>query len=260
MRTLEVKNDSLSEMEKHESMEHGVDGMKTRCPSTDIKNKENDEIIITDCLGERYMGCAKKNGILRIKGTPGNALASYLDGGTVLVDGNAQDAAADTMNAGLLAVRGSAGDALAYGMRGGRVYILGDAGYRAGVHMKAYGDKKSILVIGGRAGSFLGEYLAGGIIIVLGLGYEGKDITGYFCGNGMYAGTIYLRTDKTPLNLSQNLIKRDVDKEEKEKILSPILSDYAETFSLSLERCLSGIFIAIEADKSKTYGELYAAV
>ena len=27
-----------------------------------------------------------KDGILRIKGTPGNALASYLDGGTVLVD------------------------------------------------------------------------------------------------------------------------------------------------------------------------------
>ena len=26
MRTLEVKNDSLSEMEKYESMEHGVDG------------------------------------------------------------------------------------------------------------------------------------------------------------------------------------------------------------------------------------------
>ena len=157
-----------------------------------------------------------KDGILHVEGTPGNALASYLDGGTVYVDGNAQDAAADTMNAGLLAVKGSAGDALAYGMRGGRVYVLGDAGYRAGVHMKAYEEHRSILVIGGRAGSFLGEYLAGGIIIVLGMGYEGRSITGYFCGNGMYAGTIYLRTERIPPNLSDKLIRRNVEEEEKE--------------------------------------------
>jgi glutamate synthase domain-containing protein 3 len=34
--------------------------------------------------------------------------------------------------------------------------------------MKAYQDKIPILVIGGTAGSFLGEYQAGGLIIVLG--------------------------------------------------------------------------------------------
>ena len=226
----------------------------------EIRRLEDEEITVKRCLGERYVGCGMKNGILHVEGIPGNALASYLDGGTVYVDGNAQDAAADTMNAGLLAIKGSAGDALAYGMRGGRVYVLGDAGYRAGVHMKAYEDKKSILVIGGRAGSFLGEYLAGGIIIVLGLGSEGRDITGYFCGNGMYAGTIYLRTEKQPLNLSDKLIKRNVDKNEKENILCPIIKDFASVFSIPEERCLEGGFIAIEADKSKTYSQLYAAV
>ena len=226
----------------------------------DIRKDGHEEIMVTDCLGERYIGCGMKDGVLHIKGTPGNALASYLDGGTVYVDGNAQDAAADTMNAGLLAIKGSAGDALAYGMRGGRVYVLGDAGYRAGVHMKAYEDKKSILVIGGRAGSFLGEYLAGGIIIVLGLGCEGKSITGYFCGNGMYAGTIYLRTDKVPLNLSDKLIRRNVSDEEKDRILRPIIADYASVFSISAEDCLKGSFIAIEADRSKSYSQLYAAV
>ncbi len=226
----------------------------------EIRKQQNEEITITGCCGERYIGCGMKKGVLHVEGTPGNALASYLDGGTVYVDGNTQDAAADTMNAGLLAVRGSAGDALAYGMRGGRVYILGDAGYRAGVHMKAYKENRSILVIGGRTGSFLGEYLAGGIIIVLGLGDEGSDITGYFCGNGMYAGTIYLRTDKAPLNLSDKLIKRSVDEDEKESILSPIIRDFASVFSISAEHCLEGSFIAIEADKSKSYSQLYAAV
>ena len=133
------------------------------------KEIQDGKVRLSGCLGERYIGCGMREGVLHVEGTPGNALACYLDGGTILVDGNAQDAVADTMNAGLLAVRGSAGDALAYGMRGGCVYILGDAGYRAGVHMKAYEENRSTLVVGGRTGSFLGEYLAGGLIVVLGL-------------------------------------------------------------------------------------------
>lgn len=228
----------------------GIDG---------IRKHENEEISVTGCLGERYIGCGMKNGIMHIAGTPGNAIASYLDGGSIYVDGNVQDAAADTMNAGLLAVNGSAGDALAYGMRGGRVYIRGDAGYRAGVHMKAYVDRKSILVIGGRTGSFLGEYLAGGIIIVLNLD-ERKDITGYFCGNGMYAGTIYLRTQCPPVNLSDKLITRNVGKEEMESVIRPLVTDFASVFSLSAAKCLEGRFMAVEADKSKSYSQLYAAV
>lgn len=223
-------------------------------------SKEKDIKTIKGCLGERYLGCGLDHGTLCLEGTPGNDLGAYLDGGSIFVDGNVQDATADTMNDGLIAVRGSAGDALAYGMRGGRVYILNDAGYRAGVHMKAYGDKKSLLIIGGRTGSFLGEYLAGGVIIVLGLGVKNADITGYFCGNGMYAGTIYLRSDKSPVNLSDKLITRVVGREEKEEILAPLIRDFARTFSISEEECLSGSFLAIEADKSKTYSQLYAAV
>ena len=224
------------------------------------KEIQDGKVRLSSCLGERYIGCGMREGVLHVEGTPGNALACYLDGGTILVDGNAQDAVADTMNAGLLAVRGSAGDALAYGMRGGCVYILGDAGYRAGVHMKAYEENRSTLVVGGRTGSFLGEYLAGGLIVVLGLGYEGEDVTGFFCGNGMYAGTIYLRTAKAPVNLSDKLVLRHVDEKEREAVLRPVVAPFAASFSLDVEECLSGDFIAIEADKSKTYSQLYAAV
>ena len=109
-----------------------------KCTPGGISGYAGEEIALTGCLGQRHIGCAMKDGILHVEGTPGNAIAAYLDGGSIYVDGNVQDAAADTMNAGLLAVRGSAGDALAYGMRGGRVYVMGDVGYRAGVHMKAY--------------------------------------------------------------------------------------------------------------------------
>lgn len=54
-------------------------------------------------------------------------------------------------------------------MRGGKIYVRDHAGYRAGIHMKEYKKKVPIMIIGGCAGSFLGEYQAGGILIVLGL-------------------------------------------------------------------------------------------
>lgn len=223
--------------------------------------KETEDTKIINCLGQRYLGCGMKKTCLTIEGVPGNALAAYLDGGSVLVRGNVQDAVADTMNNGFVAICGSAGDALGYAMRGGRIYVLGNAGYRAGVHMKAYKDKSSMMVIGGVTGSFLGEYLAGGTIIVLGLGRKKETpVTGYFCGNGMYAGCIYLRTDEIPKGLSKHLIARNVGDREKKEKLAPVISSFAQTFSLEEKDCLEGTFIAIEADPAKAYRQLYAAV
>jgi hypothetical protein len=45
--------------------------------------------------------------------------------------------------------------------------------------MKQYKDKLPVLTIGGTTGSFLGEYLAGGYIIVLGLNTEDCPIGSY---------------------------------------------------------------------------------
>ena len=223
--------------------------------------RKDGDILVSNCLGQRYLGCALKKGHLILEGTPGNGMASYLDGASIYVKGNVQDAVADTMNDGLVAVEGNAGDALAYAMRGGKVYILGDTGYRAGVHMKAYKDRQSTLIIGGSAGSFLGEYLAGGTIVVLGLNKkEGEQLTGFFCANGMYAGKIYLRSETKPLNLSDKLSFRAVDEEEKETTLAPLVRDFASTFSLNAEDILKGKFSLIEADPKKSYKQLYASL
>ena len=83
-------------------------------------------------------------------------------------------------------------------MRGGKILVRGNVGYRCGIHMKAYGENKPAIVIGGRAGSFLGEYQAGGTLVVLGLHTDGRPIVGNFCGTGMHGGEIYLRCDKLP--------------------------------------------------------------
>jgi len=55
---------------------------------------------------------------------------------------------------------------------GNRATVRGcidDAGYRVAIHMKEYEDKRPIIVIGGTVQHFLGEYMAGGVLIVFGL-------------------------------------------------------------------------------------------
>lgn len=127
------------------------------------------ECRICACQGQRFIAAGMSSKRLEIDGIPGNALGAYLGGGSITVNGNAQDAVGDTMSAGRIVIHGSTGDAAGYAMRGGEIFIRDNAGYRAGIHMKAYKQHKPVIVIGGRAGSFLGEYQAGGLILVLGL-------------------------------------------------------------------------------------------
>ena len=87
-------------------------------------------------------------------------------------------------------VHGSIGDAAGYAMRGGKIYVKGNAGYRAGIHIKAYEDKSPTIIIGGTCGSFLGEYQAGGTIIVLGLTAQQNPIVSNFPCTGMHGGTM----------------------------------------------------------------------
>ena len=61
--------------------------------------------------------------------------------------------------------------------------------------MKAYKEKAPVMVIGGTAGSFLGEYQAGGVIVVLGLEAKDKKIVGFFPCTGMHGGKMFLRSE-----------------------------------------------------------------
>ena len=128
-----------------------------------------DECLVCACLGQRFIAAGMSGKKIEIDGIPGNALGAYLNGAEITVRSSAQDAVGDTMSAGRIVIHGNCGDAVGYAMRGGEIYIEGNAGYRAGIHMKAYKEHKPVLVIGGRAGSFLGEYQAGGLILVLAL-------------------------------------------------------------------------------------------
>ena len=211
----------------------------------------------TECLGERYVACGKSEGTYELSGTPGNALGAYLDGARVVLHGNAQDATGDTMNAGSIIIHGSTGDAAGYAMRGGEIYVRDNAGYRAGIHMKAYREHQPVLVVGGRCGSFLGEYQAGGVIVVLGIGCAGAPV-GYFCGTGMHGGRIYLRTHEPPKGLPLQ-VKTHMATDGDRAQLAEYVERYCELFGGDAGELLASEFAVLEPDSANPYRQLYAA-
>ena len=133
-------------------MKINADGLDHKQLNEKIFATDENEIVIENCLGQRFIAAGLGGKTLEIYGVPGNALGCYLDGSVIRVHGNAQDATGDTMNEGKIYIHGSCGDAPGYAMRGGKIFIKGDVGYRVGIHMKAYLEKLPTIVIGGKAG------------------------------------------------------------------------------------------------------------
>jgi glutamate synthase domain-containing protein 3 len=215
-----------------------------------------DDCEITGCLGQRFIGAGMRERHLLIRGVPGNALGAYLNGAEITVHGNAQDAVGDTMNAGIITVHGNIGDAAGYAMRGGMILIMGSAGYRAGIHMKAYHEKQPVLVIGGKAGSFLGEYQAGGIIIVLGLHGDGTDIVGGFPSTGMYGGKLFLRSDCSNIIFPEQVTTRAATQEDLEGILAYI-SLFCGLFGEDLASVMNAPFTLVTPNSRNPYRQTY---
>jgi glutamate synthase domain-containing protein 3 len=218
------------------------------------------EIFLDQVNGQRYLGDAiqKEEVQITIRGTPGNDLAAFMDGPTVTVHGNAQDGVGNTMNGGKIIIHGDAGDIAGYAMRGGKIYIQGNAGYRVGIHMKAFNELFPVIIIGGRAGNFLGEYMAGGLIIVLGLGAEeDHSPVGTYVGTGMHAGKIYIRGRVRNYQLGKEIRIFDIDEEDREEMDS-FLAEYCRDFSFPWEEIRKGPFVKLIPFTHRPYGKLYA--
>lgn len=221
-----------------------------------IRLTKDNQITIDHCLGQRYIGSGLGNKKIVINGTPGNALGAYLDGCNITVNGNAQDATGDTMNDGAIVIHGSSGDATGYAMRGGRIYVQGNTGYRAGIHMKAFQDKVPVLIVGKTAGSFLGEYQAGGIIIVLGLHTDQKTPVGHFCGTGMHGGKIIIRCEELPKDLPKQVVAEEATEKDMEEIRAH-LEEFCKIFGESIEYVYGQTFYVLTPNTKNPYKQLY---
>ncbi len=235
-----------------------AENLDHRVLNEQIRNAER-ECVVTGCCGQRFIAAGMSDKDITIKcGIPGNALGSYLNGGRIDVLGNAQDAVGDTMNDGTIVVHGNIGDAAGYAMRGGRIYVRGNAGYRAGIHVKAYKEKVPLIVIGGKSGSFLGEYQAGGVIVVLNLDRPDEKCVGFFPCTGMHGGKMFLRSDCRDVVFPRQ-VKVHKANEDDLKELDSLLSEYCSIFNLDKNEVLSSCFTVVTPDSENQYRQMYVA-
>ncbi|MFP3852955.1 MAG: glutamate synthase [Anaerolineales bacterium] len=119
-------------------------------------------VIVTGARGHRFLG----NGLganterlrLDVFGSPGDYLASGLDGAEIIVHGSGQDQMAQIMKSGKLVVHGDVGQTFLYAAKGGQVYVLGSAAGRPLIN--GVGSPK--VVINGTCLDYLAEsFMAG---------------------------------------------------------------------------------------------------
>jgi glutamate synthase domain-containing protein 3 len=217
------------------------------------------KIELRNVYGQRYIGTNLDKPVeIEIFGTPGNDLGIFMDGPRIIVHGNAQDGCGNTMNDGEIIIHGHAGDILGLSARGGKIFVREDVGYRAGIHMKEYQGKKPIVVIGGTAQDFLGEYMAGGILILLGLNLkEGEQHKANFIGTGMHGGAIYMRGEVQEFQLGKEVGVAELD-ENDYLILKELVGEFAYHFGYDAEEILKYKFTKLFPLYLRPYGRLYA--
>ncbi|TXT66382.1 MAG: hypothetical protein BAJALOKI3v1_30040 [Promethearchaeota archaeon] len=224
------------------------------------------KVVLNDVCGQRFIGASLQGDLkLEINGLPGNDLGIFMDGPRIVVNGNCEDQAGNTMNDGTLIIHGDGGDVIGLSARGGKIYIKEDVGYRVGIHIKEYKQKFPVVLIGGTAKDFLGEYMAGGLIIVLGLDIRDDGtvveseypICGGELGTGIHRGKIVLRTDEdleTRLGVGAKVYEL---KKETERTITPFIKEFCEIFSIPYEMIGHKPFQVIKPISKRPFGGNY---
>ncbi len=220
------------------------------------------KIELENVNGQYFIGDGINRPVtLTINGVPGNDLGAFMNGATIIVKENGQDNIGNTMNAGKVVVHGHAGDVLGYGMRGGRIHILKDVGYRVGIHMKSYQENKPVLIAGGNAGDFFGEYMAGGVLVLLGMFTDNPAMPkhGYSLGTGMHGGVIYIRGGVDEAKLSKEVGIFELTAAD-EKELEGYLKEFCADFRVDLKEIRKEKFVKILPKSKRPYGDLYCTM
>jgi|SRR3989339_789459 len=224
-----------------------------------VESGEKD-IVLDNVNGQRYIGDGLRGKDIKItiNGVPGNDLAAFMDGPTIIVNSNGQDGIGNTMNDGRVIIGGNAGDIVGHSMRGGKIFVKGSVGYRVGIHMKAYKELYPVIIVGGTAQDFFGEYMSGGLMIVLGLDKkEGQPVVGNYVGTGMHAGVMYIRGEVDDYQLGKEIKKFPLEDEDRAH-LKKYLEEYNEYFKIDLQSILKDEFVKLIPYTHRPYGKLYA--
>lgn len=235
---------------------NGIYYRDLNCLLRNLDDNSIENVEIRNVYGQRYIGTGLNNHInIDIYGTPGNDLGAFMNGTNIIVHGNVQDGCGNTMDHGKIVVHGRAGDLVGHSMRGGKIFIRDDAGYRVGIHMKEYLGKRPTIVIGGTAQDFLGEYMAGGVLVVLGLNMKEKVHNARFVGTGMHGGLMYIRGEVR--HLGEEVAISELNDDDN-RILGILVDEFSSYYGLDAEKILENKFKKIYPVSSRPYGNLYA--
>ena len=113
------------------------------------------------------------------------------------------------------------------------------------------------MVIGGKAGDFFAEYMAGGKIILLGLGCEGESVVGRYCAAGLHGGTLYIRDNFQEQYLGQEAKREELTAADEEFLKSHLVK-FCNYFHFKQEELLNLNFVKIVPVGNRPYGNMYA--
>jgi glutamate synthase domain-containing protein 3 len=140
-------------------------------------------------------------------------------------------------------------------MRGGMIFVRDDIGYRGGIHMKQYKEKRPVLVIGGSARAFLGEYMAGGLILILGRKGTHPDLDRGI-GSGIHGGKIIIRGDVSDKNLGVGAKKKPFGDAERKRI-APFVQEFATFFDMDAKTHMAGDYTRIGPASNRPFANKY---
>lgn len=223
------------------------------------------KVVLRNVAGQRYIG-TNLYGVgdrtteleIEIHGTPGNDLGAFLNGPRITVHGNVMDGTGNTMNRGRIVVHGRAGDITGFSARGGEMFIRDNAGYRVGIHMKEYESMRPVMVIGGATQDFLGEYMAGGVVIILGLTLKPSEAHyASHVGTGMHGGAIFIRGELLPHQLGAGVGPAEMTDSDR-SLLARYIQEYGVLFGKDLSSVRIEQFTKLVPLSARPYRQLYA--
>ncbi len=210
--------------------------------------------IVFGAHGQRFIGCGmgprSKGFRMDVYGSPGDYLASGLDGAEMRVHANGQDQLGQILADGKLVVYGDVGQTFLYGGKGGEAYIMGNAAGRPLIN--AVGRPK--VVINGTCLDYLAEsFMAGnplyggGFAVVNGVAFDGKgdleELPEPYPGGNLFSlasgGAIYIRDPRKLVGEDQLNGGRISRLSEADwKLILPHLKENEKLFGISVDKFL----------------------
>ncbi len=237
-------------------------------------------ITLENVKGQRFIGAGIREKVtIEVFGDAGLDVGVFSEGTTIIVHGCSEYLLGNTLNDGELIVYGDSWDITGMGARGGRIFVMGNGGSRVGIHMKEFRDKKPVIVYGGAVKQYCGEYMAGGIIVVLGLDFSQaikdrekpvtrenidpekiRDVEGEIAQSdlaaGIHGGTVYLRGEVLDHNLGVYAVKDEFTDEDK-GVLTPVLKRFSDLFNVPMDLIWKKKFTKIRPVSSRPFGKVY---